>query len=446
MKKITNLFILALILLTTFIHPVNKEIFRIDLSREKHEQNSQNAEKEKEKFFKMLALNQDEYIINPNRFELKIVDLQENDITFSEEYLQDSKCKLSVFHVLPSEDRKEMIIQPKMEKEVEINLDEASITSASAVLWLDLNKEKLELENGQYRFKLKIDLASSEFEHEFSAIYLPGEFKEHISEYSKNSMICHYFTADKKHIVPLFVPIVWGKNEYRTMLETMNYEAPIEGISNEEKLPWAFNIWYSNGKLDIKFNQAALQNLPNNRINPLSAKLLVENYAQIKGVNIVNNINIYEYSNQEYVNAYNVNRTPKIYNPLLINDKNELLFTYKNINEFETVEDFAKEFMFRMKNLMNDKDILTLLPENLDFKSVNMVGNTIKLEFGSDLKDFFNKKEAKNLAELFIDSIALSFTTIDDVDNVELLIGGSKINKLGDYSFNESITRPEFYN
>lgn len=446
MKKIMNLFILALILLTTFIYPINKDIFRIDLSREKHEQNLNQIPKENKKLFKILALNQEKHIINPNRFELKIVDLQENDITFSEEYLKNSKCELTVFNLVPSQDKKEILLQPKIEKAVEIKLDESSITSTSAVLWLDLNKKRLNLENGQYRFRLKIDLDSSEFEHEFSAMYLPEEFKKHISEYPKNSMICHYFTRDKAHIVPLFVPITWGKNEYRTMLETMNYEVPIEGISNEERLPWAFNIWYSNGKLDIKFNKSALQNLPDNRINPLSAKLLVENYAQIKGVNLVNNINIHEYADEERINSYEVNRVPKIYSPLLINSKNELLFTHKNVNEFEAIEDFAGEFIMRMKNLMAEKDVITLLPEHIDLKSVNMVGNTIKLEFDSELKEFFSKKESKGLAELFIDCIALSFTTIDDADNVEILINGSKINKLGDYNFNESIIRPEYFN
>lgn len=444
MKKITNLFILALILLTTFIYPINKDIFKIDLSREKHEQNLQEMQEQDKKLFKILALNEEKYIVNPNRFELKIVDLQENDISFSQEYLKNAKCELSVFDFSPSGEQRE--IQPKTAKEIEINLDESSITSASAILWLDLKKENLNLENGQYRFKLKIDLDSSKFEHQFSAMYLPTEFKKHVSEYPKNSMICHYFTQDKEHIVPLFVPITWGKNEYRTMLETMNYESPIEGISNEEKLPWAFNIWYSNGKLDIKFNKSSLQTLENKRINPLAIQLLVENYAQIKGLNIVNNINIHEYADEERITSYDVNRAPRIYSPLLINDRNELLFTYKNINEFESMDDFAAEFMMRMKNLMNDKDIITLLPQNIDLKSVNMVGNTIKLEFEPGLKEFFHRKEAKGLAQLFVDCVALSFTTIDDADNVEILINGSKINKLGDYSFDESITRPEFYN
>lgn len=445
MKSLVNIFIICLLCVITFIHPINSQIFKLDLSREKHSKPEEQQDA-KQSLFKILALDEDSYMINTKKIDFKIVDLHENEAIIKDKDLDSITCNIDVYS-FQYDQYAGMMKESKLKSITpQIALDEKNLSSSSAVLMVDLDRTKLGLEYGQYLFKIRLGSENSELEHELNAIYLPETFQKHISEYPNTAMICHYFTADKKHIIPIFAPIVHGTNEFRTMLETIKFQPQIEGISSEEQFPWAFNIWYSNGVLDIKFDKAAVNSQKDKRINPLASKLLVENYKEIKGINVVNSINIHEYGAQEYVTNYAVERTPKIYVPVLINSKNDIMYSAKSMSEYESMNDLAIEFINRMKNAASDKSVLTILPKSVYLKNISMVGNTIKLDFNQDFVEYFNRAASKKLAQYFVDSAVLSFTSIDDVESIEISVNGTKITKLGDYQFPEILSKPKAFN
>ena len=385
-------------------------------------------------------------MINAKKINFKIVDLHGNEAIIKDKNLDSINCNIDVY-AFEYNQYAGMIKEYKLKSlHPNITLDEKNLSSSSAVLTLDLDRSKLGLDYGQYLFKIRLNSANSKLEHELNAIYLPETFQKHISDYPDQAMICHYFTADKRHIIPIFAPIVHAKNEFRTMLETVKYDPQIEGISSEEQFPWAYNIWYSNGVLDIKFDKAAVNSQKDKRISPSASKLLVENYKEIKGVNVVNSINIHEYADQNIVTNYVVERYPKIYLPIVINAKHDIMYSAKSMSEYESMNDFAVEFINRMKNASSDKSMLTILPKSIDLKNISMVANTIKLDFNQDFIKYFNQPGSAILAQYFVDSAVLSFTSIDDVEAIELSVNGTRITKLGKYSFPETLSRPKTFN
>lgn len=110
----------------------------------------------------------------------------------------------------------------------------------------------------------------------------------------------------------------------------------------------------------------------------------------------------------------------------------------KNLN----LDDKINTIYNTLKNGANNLN--STIPENVSLIDYSIKNNTLNLNFNSTFSESF--KNEINLQSLMLDSILFSFTSIDSIDYVNILVAGNSINTFAEVNVSKPMKAPMYIN
>ena len=102
------------------------------------------------------------------------------------------------------------------------------------------------------------------------------------------------------------------------------------------------------------------------------------------------------------------------------------------------------EGMFKALKGRGDTELISTIPHNVNLVDYSIDKNVLNLVLSKDVVDSFDGKES--LQRMMIDSIVLSFTTIDKISAVKFSIEDNQSEVIGIIDISKPFTRPMFIN
>ena len=122
-----------------------------------------------------------------------------------------------------------------------------------------------------------------------------------------------------------------------------------------------------------------------------------------------------------------------------------LLFPYRpDTSEAETVRDMCYVLFETLKEGIRGPLVEAVIPEEVELMNVYFLGGTLKLDFNDEFLEAYDQERHKQY--MMMDSILYTFSSIETVKNIQLLIEGSDRYSFADYSLSRPLARPLYIN
>lgn len=123
-----------------------------------------------------------------------------------------------------------------------------------------------------------------------------------------------------------------------------------------------------------------------------------------------------------------------------------LLFPHRpDISEAETVREKCLMLFNTLKEgLPMDPIVEAVIPNETELLNVYFLKGTLKLDFNDAFLEAYENERHKR--SMMMDSILYTFSSIEGVKNIQILINGSDRHTFADYSLSKPLTRPLYIN
>ncbi len=263
----------------------------------------------------------------------------------------------------------------------------------------------------------------------------------------------YYNLADTQIDIPVYTKAIAGKNGFRQILNTLAHTPNYPGIIEKPQFPYVSYVWYSAGVLELKLLSSQLTDFTDNAAAQNALNNLLNTLKYSKGDLVVNKVSLLVDGNKtsqafggiDLNQDFEINREPCVYMPL-IKDENMTWVPY-DIKASESAFEMMKQIIEAYKNpyaLSNNKIFPPMLAKTVELKNAQVVANTLKLTFNADFEKYCQANPQYCAA--LIEGLALSSNCMPFIENIELYIGDAKLTKIGNYQIENPISAPTYFN
>lgn len=144
-------------------------------------------------------------------------------------------------------------------------------------------------------------------------------------------------------------------------------------------------------------------------------------------------------------NPWSPDTNPAAYLPYNTFDR-YLLFPYRpDTSETETIRDQCHILFDTLKEgLPDDPMAETVVPDDVELLNVYFLNGTLKLDFNDAFLEAYSDERHKQ--HMMMDSVLYTFSSIETVRNIQILIDGSDGYSFADYSLSKPLTQPLYLN
>lgn len=114
-----------------------------------------------------------------------------------------------------------------------------------------------------------------------------------------------------------------------------------------------------------------------------------------------------------------------------------------SITEYDSIEEKASKVFLTLKD-GEYHGLWNTVPKDVDVIGFQLDNKTLKINFNKNFIDSFNGNT--DLQQMMLDSILFSFTSIDEVKYIQILVEGNAIDSFAGIKVNEPLARPLYIN
>ncbi len=434
MKKFVTLITYILLVITTFVSPINSSIFTLNMS------NIVETEQADEPFVLQPTTivltelqNPDDLFTFAIDSSKKLTDRDRAQLTFDAtltDYLNKTQVLTLEDFNFDIEDNNQRIIYHL--KSLKTQSDDYSNEIIATVSLLN---DKLELSTYLYKAPNALK-ANGKTEADVSAALTPV-----------------YYNSSQGIQYPVYTKLKDGKNSFRRIINTLSNRPNYPGLPETVQFPYIGYVWYSAGTLELKMTSAQLSAFGDQSVAQSALYCLLNTVKHFSGDLVVNKVSLLiddanssrAFGDLDITEPFSVTRNPQVFLPL-IQDGQTTWFP-KDVVSGESVQDTVQQIVDAYQcpyGICERTDIAPLLAKTVEFQQANVVGNTLRLSFNEALAEYC--KGHRDYSAALVEGLVLSATTLPDIDNIELYIDETKIAKLGDYTFANPIMPPQYFN
>ncbi len=433
MKQIITLIIIILLIITTFVIPVNSSIFSLNMAN-------------------IFEQDVDDTTLAPNKIVLSKLDGADDLFCFA----IDSTRSLS------ESERNQLNF-------------EASLTDYSGntrQLTLDDFNYDVDVSNQRTTYHIKdlktpalyrsddiratvtlldnsIELSAYVFEPT-KGLSPNGKTAEQVSE----TLIPIYYSSEAKQVdFPVYTKPLAGNNDFRQTLNCLSHTPNYPGLKERPRFPRVDYIWYAAGVLQLKLITADIADFSDAQLARSALNNLLKSFEYTMSSYVVNKISLSvdgqnastAFGGIDLSQDFDIERNPLVYLPLIQGE--QVTWVPQPINASESPDDMCRQIIAAYKNPMAlTKQSLypPMLSKSVELKSVQVVANTLKLTFNQAFEET-TKNDAQYCATL-LEGLALSVTSLPFIDDIELYVDGRKLTSIGSYQIPTPITAPTYFN
>ncbi len=433
MKQVITLITIILLIVTTFVIPVNSSIFSLNMAN-------------------IFAPEEEDIILAPNRIVLSKLAAEDDLFRFA----IDSTRKLS------EAERNQLSFKATL-TDYSGNIQQLTLDDFEYVI------ETLEQRTIYHIKELKtsalyrsddiratVSLADDTIE--LSAyIFVPadglkpnGKSAEQVSE----TLIPVYYSSQAHKLnYPVYTKALAGNNDFRQMLNCLSHTPNYPGLEKRIRFPHIDYIWYSAGVLQLKLLTSEIADFGEADIAGNALNNLLKTFEYTMSNYVVNKISLsiddqrtsLAFGGIDISQDFNVERSPLVYLAIIQND--QITWVPQTISASESPDEMCRQIIAAYKNpmlLSNQSSYPPLLAKTVELKNVQVVANTLKLTFNSAFEETC-QNDAQYCATL-LEGLALSITSLPFIDNIELYVDSRKLTKIGNYQITNPITAPTYFN
>ncbi len=433
MKQLITLITYILLVVTTFVIPVNSSIFTLNMSN-------------------IVAPETEDAVLPPSKIVLTKLAAKDDLFRFA----IDSSRSLTDFE--RDQLTFEAILTNYIGNTKRLTLDDFEYDIANEGQRTTYYIKKLK-RNDQYRsdnITAEISLLNDSIELD-AYVFVPAtglKANGKAIEAVTAPLIPVYYSSDQADIrFPVYTKEIAGKNSFRRLLNTLATVPNYHGVAKHASFPYVSYIWYSAGVLELKLLSSNLTDFADNAIATSALNNLLSTLKYSKGDLVVNKVSLLvdgkktskAFGDIDLNQNYDVKRMPCVYLPLVKDDY--MTWVPYPINASESANEMMAQIVTAYQNpyeLSKNKIFPPLLAKTVELKNTQVVANTLKLTF-NDAFETYCKANAQYCAAL-IEGLALSANCIPFIENIEIYIDDRKLTKIGDYIIENPITAPTYFN
>lgn len=326
---------------------------------------------------------------------------------------------------------------------------------------MDISQKKLGLDDGSYRIVFKSNLISNP-EHSSISINVTydtgGTYVSALNTAPSGTKgLTLYFTSENADtLIPVTRFVVEDKSLTRMAIEQLQ-NGPLNS-NMKTFIGDVTNCTYNNGNVVIDIPSSYTQYNTGSTGGSLSYETFiksifaVDRYWPIHSVSFTVDrkiVEVYFHGIDNIRTIPNLENNYLIYLAYKIDDRYYLFDTRVDI---ETAKiDNTDTTEIKAQKLFNAYSSVELtygrnpMPENVTLQSVNVVGNTLILDFDdSFLKSYDGKDDLKSM---MVESLIYSFTTIPNINGIKITVNNKPLtNFIKDRDLSGILTEPEFIN
>ncbi len=434
MKKLITLLTYILLIITTFVIPVNSSIFSLDLA------NIFEPEVEEDTVLAPNKISLTELADDGDIFRFAIdsarslSDDERNQLTFTAtltDYMGNTQqLSLADFdYNVQTDGQRTTYSLTKLKRPARYQSDEINAT-------VSLLNDTIEL--SRYVFQPAENLLPN------------GKTAEQVSEALTPF---YYHSASQQISFPVYTKPLAGKNSFRVLLNSLAHTPNYPGLDEAMRFPHVNYIWYSAGVLQLKMKTSQIGDFGESAAAQAALDNLLNTLEYSKGDSVVNKVALFIDDQRESTalggiaieSDFVVERTPLVYLPLI--NGQQLTWLPQPIDSSESAADMMAQIVAAYKRpmaLTGKRDIPPLLAKTVQLTDVQVVAETMKLTFNEAFLNYC-QSDAQYCATL-IEGLALSATSLPFIENIELYSGAEKLSKIGDFQIENPIAAPTYFN
>lgn len=443
MKRLMNLIMIIILIYTVSVMPINTVVFGIDFSRifAPPEETASGVSPSVQYAF--TPVSKAPLFINPQIYK---VHLDTSKPLSKELLLQNLVADLSVTDALGT--------VKNFDKEA-LKLD-VTQSGNRYTLSLDMTLDTLKLLHENYQFNLKIDMGSEKYEDKFDVLYASADVKPNgkSAKDIKSPLVPIYF-ADRTNTlsIPIYTPLLSGNNPYRRMIATLNKPPVSPLLSPAVGFPLVKNIWYSAGLLELRLNSLALSAYQSPSSAEIALANLLRTTATYQQDTLINKVRLTidgaqqskAFGGLNIAQEFAVERTPLAYIALV--DGGQTLWYPVPVTQEDNLTGTVSNLLtglIQPKKLLQDNRVTAVMPSTISVKQATLVNQTLRITFNDAIQSAFGTNESLTRAAL--EGLLLSVSSLPDVNNIELYVGETKLQTIGNLPLGDTIKRPDYFN
>ncbi len=449
MRTLINIIILILLSLSLYVIPLNTQVFDFEGESSTKEDGSETADTVKYECI-FTKNNDDKFLLNPKSYELKVdssLTLPENleervqfDIQF-----EDSKGKIIKLDKKDFED----IIVDKNPKNFTLKLKFSDVM------------DKLNYSN--YKVTLSLDCLDNEFEDEFEAFLQKEDITLQNNALDLYAYLepCFYSDKSLKYSIPVYREKVNVSNVFSNLMFALASKP--EEVEKAGLEPFRIDmdtyiprVWYQNGGLTCKFYEENFINIKNEAQAESTFRNLLNSFAIFSSKYIINELDIQllnseknEIAGFKIDKVLKVNRSPKLYLPIFLNDNDKKKYFWLPF-DFEEGENLKSDIVHMLEifktapEYTKENKLIALIPNIKVYKDINLVEDKLIIELSEEMYEYLNGNAV--YTTMIKEAFSLSFSSIDGIKSYELWYENKLVEEIGGVKFGESILAPNSFN
>lgn len=321
---------------------------------------------------------------------------------------------------------------------------------------IDISQKKLKLPNGKYR--IVISSNAMELKYSISPITLNVEYIGNapyypaVYEVPEGKMPLTLYFPDNEYKISQLIGVTrfveTNSNPYNTVVRELQKGPAINmGLSTFSPIG---NVDYA-----VLQNSTLYINLPrdeeiyNNDKSQFAMNSFLKSMFDLPRVArikfLVNNQKVSTFFNDVDIHGFfEKNNENKAY--LAFNSFKRYFLVDCDV-ETITDKDLPKEKIEKVLDALKNSENLYLsntIPDDVEIIDYYIQDKTISLNFGKSILKSYN--ENKSLQRMMLDSILFSLTSIEGIENVQILVEGESIDTFAGIDISTPLTRPTFIN
>jgi spore germination protein GerM len=323
------------------------------------------------------------------------------------------------------------------------------------LLQVDISQKITGLPDGEYffRFYLQDDKLAEIEPLELKVNYIsdPKYYKSLNYEPKDNMGLVLYFPSpDNKYLVPVtrFVPD--SKSVLTTTIQNLALGAdPETALQQRSIIPGVVKVYYSGSTVYVMLDPDSerLKDTGNLHMALDSIVYTMTEIPQMRRVQFLLDGKRVDEIAQGIAarNPWLPDKSPAAYLAYNTFDR-YLLFPYRpDMSEAETIRDKCFALFETLKlGIPGDPLVEAVVPKEVELLNVYFLKDTLTLDFNDAFLEAYSGERHKQY--MMMDSILYTFSSVETVKNIQVLVEGSDQYSFADYSLSKPLTRPLYIN
>lgn len=334
---------------------------------------------------------------------------------------------------------------------------EAAIADSSVSYTVSLASEDLNLLNGHYKAQISMD-------HELISDFTPPAmgliYRDEItyvpsvasSSKSGTVMTYLYFSDENgESLIPVSRAIPKNDKYIRTTINELSFTPPAEGtgLAPYATAPRISRVDLSSGYAKVTLKASDLDTYiaavgsDATALEAISKTLLEIDYISTVKFNVDGKENTDYFSGADLSQEFTDSKTPQAYLGLMTST-GRVYLSPNEVSQDITVPEMFDMLKYGNLNNPESSSLIQTLPHDLILHGHEMNGSTLVLDLSEEFKHAFDGNQAH--VNLMLESMVYSFTSMEGVSSIELLVEGQPIDSLWDHDLNGPISPKRFIN